>query len=72
MRKEFPTLWILQFLVLLIMGTLSLFTPDFILQYSRGMKPPEELVKPSDELHKWVLGLKSMPLPDKDEGHNNK
>ena len=66
MRKEFPTLWILQFLVLLIMGTLSLFTPDFILQYSRGMKQPEELAKPVDELHQWVLGIKSMPVPDKD------
>jgi hypothetical protein len=64
MRKEFPTLWILQFLVLLIMGTLSLFFPDFILQYSRGMQPPVELEKPRDDLHDWVLGLKTVAAPD--------
>jgi len=64
MRKEFPTLWILQFLVLLIMGTISLFNPDFILQYTRGKEPPPVLVKPIDELHDWALGLKVIAKPD--------
>lgn len=63
MRKEFPTLWLLQFLVLLVMGTLSLFFPDFILQYSRGKQPPVELEKPKDDLHDWVLGLKAVATP---------
>ena len=45
------------------MGSLSLFCPDVILQYSRGMKPPVELQKPKDDLHEWVLGLKVVAEP---------
>ena len=64
MRKEFPTLWVLQFLVLLMMGACCLFCPDFILQYTRGMERPPDLVKPKNELHDWVLGLKVIAKPN--------
>ncbi|NQV27166.1 MAG: hypothetical protein HQ518_22695 [Rhodopirellula sp.] len=64
MRTKFPVLWILQFLLLLVLGITSLCYPDFVLQYSRGMQPPEVLVKPTDELHNWILGLKKIPPPD--------
>ena len=64
MRKKFPALWVLQFLVLFTMGTISLCCPDVILQYSRGMVPPADPIRPRDELQDWALGLTSVPQPN--------
>lgn len=63
MREKFPALWVLQFVVLFAMGTVSLCFPDFVLHYSRGIPQPVEPEKPIDELHDWVFGLNTVPRP---------
>jgi hypothetical protein len=63
MRSKFPWFWILQFLLLSLVGLGSLLYPPAILYFFRGYFPPGGQVRPESELRSWVLGIEQIDPP---------
>ncbi len=64
MRSQFPLFWIFQFFLLAFVSCISLFFPNSILELCRGERGPKVILRPTEALDQWVLGLESLPVPN--------
>ena len=65
MRSAFPYFWIFQVCMLALHCWSNLFFPGSVQEFYRGERIPREIEKPTKELHEWVLGLESLPPPNR-------
>jgi hypothetical protein len=64
MRSKFPWFWVLQFLLLSLVGLSSLFYPPAVLYFFRGYFPPPVVKRPDSALRSWVLGMEQIDPPN--------
>lgn len=63
MRSKFPWFWVIQFLLLLLVGLSSLLYPPAVLYFFRGYFPPAAIERPESALRSWVLGIEQIDPP---------
>ena len=69
MRSKFPWFWVIQFLLLSLVGLVSLLYPPAILYFFRGYFPPAVVERPDSALRSWVLGIERIDPPNERVRH---